>query len=73
MTIRSEPTLWCDGIEDEDAPHGVVHALNCPHWTQNGQTAAQIRREARRDGWVRIGGRDYSPRCGVLARIGVAG
>lgn len=79
MTIRHEPTLWCDGIEDDTAPYGVRHAQatettgpsgmtyygedGCPYWVQNGQTAREIRASARRAGWKRVDGRDYSPQC----------
>jgi hypothetical protein len=34
----------------------------CGHWTDNGETAREIRRRARLSGWRRIDGEDVCPR-----------
>ena len=52
MSTAREVTVWCDVAE-------------CPEWGPQGQyasTAAEARKMARRDGWVRRNGNDLCPR-----------
>lgn len=51
MSITKEITIFCDG---------------CTNWQAGSQvnvTAAIVRRECKRFGWVRCGRKDYCPTC----------
>lgn len=68
MVMRSHPTLWCDGLNPYPAREG--HARTCPVWfNAMAEDARGIRAEARRHGWVRKEGRDYSASCAKAAGL----
>lgn len=54
MSTSKEVTVWCDG----DGCHNWTHGDRGPH-----ATAADARKGARREGWVRADGRDLCPAC----------
>lgn len=55
MTASRLVTIWCD----------AEHALDtkCEFWVAHEPTAAEARKVARSQGWVRRDGRDLSPTC----------
>jgi len=50
MSISKQATVWCDICED---------------WFHNGgeRTAKQVRKAARKEGWIRKDGKDRCPDC----------
>ncbi len=60
--ISSIRTVWCDAANPAD----LQHAAECARWAAESVDAAGARKEARRLGWKRLDGKDYSPQCWEL-------